>query len=52
MLVREVEAQMSEWHLLKEFSEMVKRRDINNIEFALITNPQEIKINFDCDQET
>jgi hypothetical protein len=47
-----VEAQMFEWHLLKEFSEMVKRKEISNIEFALIKNPQEVKIKFDRSQET
>lgn len=43
---------MSEWHLLKEFNEIVKREDITNIEFALVKHPYDLKIKFDYDKET
>lgn len=52
IVVRHVEAQVSEWHLLKEFNEIVKREDITNVEFALVKHPHDLKIKFDCDKET
>lgn len=30
-MVRQVEAQVAEWHLFKEFTEIVKREEISNL---------------------
>lgn len=46
MLVREFEAEAAELNLLKEFSEIVKRDEITNVEFSLIKNVHEVKIKF------
>jgi hypothetical protein len=51
-IIRQVEAQVAEWHLLKEFTEAVKKQEVTNLEFSLVKNPQEIKIKFDCSPET
>ena len=42
-----MEAQAAEMNLLKEFSEIVKREEITNVEFGLIKNAYEVKVKFD-----
>lgn len=46
-VVRRVESQAGEWHLLKELNEIVKRENISNVDFTLIKNTHEVKIKFE-----